>query len=149
MRFLAETLDSKNPDLNYCKIYVSEPLRSGPKCQLTNSQGPQKFQPCIFPFTFRKIVFNECTKNSDPEGFFWCSTKVDENGKHVDGKNKWGYCDIDCIEQQEQQQQEQEQQQLQEQEKEQHQQGDILLASTGSKLANFLPRTLVLIRQQI
>ena len=74
---------------------------------------------------------------------------MDENGKHVDGKNKWGYCDIDCIEQQEQQQQEQEQQQLQEQEKEQHQQGDILLASTGSKLANFLPRTLVLIRQQI
>ena len=65
-------------------------------------------------------MFNECTKNSDPEGFFWCSTEVDENGKHVDGKNKWGYCDIDCIEQKQQQQE-----QLQEQEKEHHQQGDI------------------------
>ena len=26
----------------------------------------------------------------------WCSTKVDNNGAHISGQGKWGYCDPDC-----------------------------------------------------
>ena len=26
----------------------------------------------------------------------WCSTMVDDNGVHVGGQGKWGYCDSKC-----------------------------------------------------
>ena len=26
----------------------------------------------------------------------WCSTKVDDNGTHIGGQGKWGYCDSKC-----------------------------------------------------
>ena len=26
----------------------------------------------------------------------WCSTKVDDNGVHISGQGKWGYCDPEC-----------------------------------------------------
>lgn len=32
--------------------------------------------------------------DKDEDDKFWCSTKVDENGVHIDGE--WGYCDRDC-----------------------------------------------------
>jgi len=51
-------------------------------------------QPCIFPFVFAEKTYNKCTNTSDPDGKFWCSTKIDENGKHV--KSYWGYCDQNC-----------------------------------------------------
>ena len=53
---------------------------------------------CIFPFTLDGVTFNECTTyNSE-----WprCSTKVDDDGVHVDirddGNFNWGYCSDDC-----------------------------------------------------
>ena len=33
---------------------------------------------------------------SDPAGKIWCSTKVDEHGRHTNGQNEWGYCDPKC-----------------------------------------------------
>ena len=41
-------------------------------------------EPCVFPFTInytrgsipRKKTFNSCTDFEDPDGKFWCSTKV-------------------------------------------------------------------------
>jgi hypothetical protein len=51
---------------------------------------------CIFPFKYQDILFNECTTLNDPDGKFWCSTKVDESGNHVVGQGEWGYCDPDC-----------------------------------------------------
>ena len=41
-------------------------------------------KPCVFPFTFtyergsitRNKTFNSCTNFEDPDGKFWCSTKV-------------------------------------------------------------------------
>jgi len=51
--------------------------------------------PCIFPFSFRGKIFDECTTFSDPDEKLWCSTKVDENGLHVSAGKYWGHCD-DC-----------------------------------------------------
>ena len=49
---------------------------------------------CIFPFTVQGNTYYSCTydfnfitKHQKP----WCSTKTDENGKHISGN--WGVCD--------------------------------------------------------
>ena len=39
-------------------------------------------------------TYNECINVNDPDGKFWCSTKVDTNGNHV--KSYWGYCGQNC-----------------------------------------------------
>lgn len=39
-------------------------------------------------------MFNGCTTKVDPDFKPWCSTFVDENGKHVGGY--WGYCEEEC-----------------------------------------------------
>ncbi len=51
---------------------------------------------CIFPFTYLDQVWNGCTNEDDDDGLFWCSTKVDKNGKHVGGGGHWGYCPDSC-----------------------------------------------------
>ena len=50
---------------------------------------------CVFPFTVQGNTYNSCTydfnfltRNQKP----WCSTKTDENGKHI-GNGNWGVCD--------------------------------------------------------
>lgn len=68
------------------------------RCRQTNGEGPQKDTPCYFPFIYKRKVLNECTDLSDPDGKFWCSTKVDDQGKHVGGADQWGYCDDNCDE---------------------------------------------------
>jgi hypothetical protein len=47
----------------------------------------------VFPFKYRGTVYESCTdkENNVP----WCSTKVDANGNHVEGK--WGNCDSECL----------------------------------------------------
>ena len=37
------------------------------------------------------VTYETCTDIPDPDGRFWCSTKVDENGVHQSGN--WGHCD--------------------------------------------------------
>ena len=39
---------------------------------------------------------NGCTSIDDPDGRYWCSTKIDANGTHVGGKGYWGYCKKGC-----------------------------------------------------
>ena len=39
-------------------------------------------------------MFYSCTMEGDPDERFWCSTDVDESGKHIDGN--WGYCSEEC-----------------------------------------------------
>ena len=62
---------------------------------------------CIFPFTAytdqekkNKKTFYGCTTElcGDAAGCngFWCSTKVDKNGMHVQGQGNWGYCNSKC-----------------------------------------------------
>ena len=68
------------------------------KCKTTNEDGPQKNRSCVFPFIYQEITFESCTNRSDPDNKFWCSTKVDKDGKHVGNRSEWGFCDRDCEE---------------------------------------------------
>jgi len=49
---------------------------------------------CVFPFKYKDHIYNSCTTEHDPDGFLWCSTKVDSEGKHLQGN--FGYCDSEC-----------------------------------------------------
>ena len=65
-------------------------------CKTTNESGSKKKNaPCQFPFTLNDKTFDACTDLLDPDGRFWCSTKVDSSGKHTQGN--WGYCSEDCF----------------------------------------------------
>ena len=71
-------------------------------CQTTN-EGPQKFEECILPFLLRSTVggiyrkYNNCVINkSGGKIRWWCSTKVDHFGIHIEGRGNWGYCADDC-----------------------------------------------------
>ncbi len=54
------------------------------------------FKPCIFPFAYDGVIYNNCTEVNDPDNKAWCSTKVDENGNHVKSGGFWGHCGQDC-----------------------------------------------------
>ena len=65
---------------------------------LVKKQGGTQRKPCIFPFMVLgrssnglNVTYDTCTHILDPDGRFWCSTKVDENGVHQSGN--WGHCD--------------------------------------------------------
>ena len=51
---------------------------------------------CQFPFTFQGTKYTECTAESDPQDRLWCSTKVDDNGDHVQNEGQWGHCSSEC-----------------------------------------------------
>ena len=55
--------------------------------------GPSANMPCIFPFRFRGVTYNECALDSDG---YWCSTAVDAAGDHIGGQGNWGICSQDC-----------------------------------------------------
>jgi len=58
--------------------------------------GPAQGQVCQFPFVFGDKVRNGCITDSDPEGKFWCSTKVDVQGNHIANGDNWAHCSADC-----------------------------------------------------
>jgi len=49
---------------------------------------------CVFPFTYKGEVHNQCTQVDSENGAFWCATKVDGTGKVV--RNAWEDCQSDC-----------------------------------------------------
>ena len=78
-----------------CFQFISILLVSARNCSITFS-GPRPNTECIFPFKFAQKIFNSCTREKDPDGNLWCSTKVDKDGKHIGGANEWGYCEDGC-----------------------------------------------------
>ena len=58
--------------------------------------GPKSGMRCIFPFVADGVSYNGCTKHGieDTEYMPWCSTKVDDYGKHI--KGNWGDCSSEC-----------------------------------------------------
>ena len=81
-----------------CYLHHSEKSRlSGITCTTVGGADPGK--SCVFPFSFRDVVYTECTLVGtgglpDP----WCSTLTDERGQHVSGQGKWGNCPPECLE---------------------------------------------------
>merc|ERR1719510_692585 len=70
-------------------------------CDITLELGHQPTEcltrqnkPCVFPFTYKGEVHNQCTQVDSENGAFWCATKVDRTGKAV--RNAWEYCQSDC-----------------------------------------------------
>lgn len=49
---------------------------------------------CVFPFTFKAKTYNGCTRDGDPMGQLWCSTRVGADNVHV--KGNYGVCDPQC-----------------------------------------------------
>ena len=95
--------DSKFQGINIAKpkigfSFIVHPLGSSEMaCTTTSGDDPDK--PCIFPFKFRGITHNNCTLIGNEPGKVsaWCSTKVDDSGKHVGGgKGNWGVCEPKC-----------------------------------------------------
>ena len=53
---------------------------------------------CEFPFKLSESgSFDTCTDQFDPEGKFWCSTRITPAGYHVSGGGHWGYCSEECV----------------------------------------------------
>ncbi|CAL4063177.1 unnamed protein product, partial [Meganyctiphanes norvegica] len=48
---------------------------------------------CKFPFTYKGVSYRSCTKDGDPDGRLWCSTRTDRNGNHVGGGGHFTYCE--------------------------------------------------------
>jgi len=51
---------------------------------------------CQFPFSYKGRVYTGCTAEHDPDDRKWCSTRVDQEGKHVQNAGEWGYCSDQC-----------------------------------------------------
>lgn len=54
--------------------------------------------PCVFPFIYQGKTYDECTRDSDPEGKRWCATKVDDDGLYIENSGQYGYCSQQCFE---------------------------------------------------
>lgn len=67
----------------------------GQKC-LTTSEGPKRQTECKIPWKFNGKLINGCTTETDPDGRWWCSTKIDNDLEHIGGGGNWGYCSLDC-----------------------------------------------------
>ena len=83
------------PILGFFVLFLisnSVELGSAQDCK-TDSSRDGKVSPCVFPFILDGKTYNTCTNVNDNNGKFWCSTKVDNEGKHT--KGNWGYCDRD------------------------------------------------------
>ena len=63
-------------------------------CMTTREQAsPVQNTPCIFPFTYKDVEYNNCTDID--HNAYWCATGVDNEGKLITGK--WGNCGAFCV----------------------------------------------------
>jgi len=65
-------------------------LRCLRQCDCQTVQGSQ----CIFPFTYKGVTHNSCTKVDSDNGAAWCATELQPNGEVVN--NKWEDCGELC-----------------------------------------------------
>jgi len=65
-------------------------------CLTTADSPADKSSPCAIPFKYKGDLKDGCITEDDPDGRQWCSTKVDDNLKHIAGQGNWGYCTPSC-----------------------------------------------------
>jgi len=86
--------DCCGPNVNedFCEVCEClDPGNTPDQCVTTN-EVKVKGAPCHFPFVYKNIAYNHCTKVD--HNAYWCSTQVDSMGKHIVGK--WGNCASSC-----------------------------------------------------
>ena len=54
--------------------------------------GPEPGRPCVFPFMYKGVRYNECTSVEWDQP--WCAVEVDNYRLHI--KGKWGNCKKTC-----------------------------------------------------
>ena len=59
----------------------------------TTVSGKIQNEKCIFPFEYKGTIYHSCPWAFEDKKR-WCSTKVDEDGKHLTGN--WGHCGAEC-----------------------------------------------------
>ena len=65
-------------------------------CLTTNKDSPTPNAPCVFPFKFDNKLRDGCITDKDPDGKYWCSTKVNDDFEHIGGGGNWGFCGGSC-----------------------------------------------------
>ena len=63
---------------------------------VTTPDSPDQGVPCAIPFKFDNKLRDGCITDKDPDGKYWCSTKVNENFEHIAGAQNWGFCEDSC-----------------------------------------------------
>merc|ERR1719367_148094 len=61
--------------------------------------GPAAGSACVFPFTYGGVTHQSCAEwvyGGEHQGKYWCSTKVDPTGTHVNGEGNYGFCSSEC-----------------------------------------------------
>ena len=64
--------------------------------QFSNVSSNAGSQECVFPFKYRGVSYDKCTKTDSDSNTKWCAldiqpnTEVSEDGKH------WGVCEYGC-----------------------------------------------------
>ena len=85
----ARSVTKKNT-LNNVLIFL------GQQC-LTTDESPDSNVPCALPFKWNGELRNSCITDLDPDGKYWCSTKVSPRTKeHIGGEGNWGWCRNSC-----------------------------------------------------
>ena len=64
------------------------------KCVTVGGDDP--VNECALPFTRNGVTHDDCTRVDSIDGRPWCSTEVDADGVHTDGRGHWGYCGSGC-----------------------------------------------------
>merc|ERR1711910_162687 len=87
-----------------CNVCVCDSL--GVSVCTTNScgtfsavSGPAAGSACVFPFTYGGVTHQSCAEwvyGGEHQGKYWCSTKVDPTGTHVNGEGNYGFCSSEC-----------------------------------------------------
>ena len=61
---------------------------------ITESDSKVANAPCVFPFKHKGVVYEGCPVDRKDKTRRWCSTKIDKDGKHVNGN--YGFCSKNC-----------------------------------------------------
>ena len=74
----------------------SQNCHQGNNCHIDHEceteSGPEPGRPCVFPFMYKGVTYNECTSVEWDQP--WCAVVVDNNQIHI--KGKWGNCKKTC-----------------------------------------------------
>ena len=62
----------------------------------TTPDSLDNFQPCVFPFKYKGVTYNECPQHSINKDRAWCPTELSNNGIFEEGSEYWGFCNENC-----------------------------------------------------